>query len=376
MIKNTLYLLLAALLLASCGEEKSDLEVLKKEHSELKKEYDAIGKELAKLEQKMADMDTTRKLTLVTTLPAMQRDFEHYFEVQGVVESDQNITMFPEMGGTITNITVREGQSVRKGQLLVSMDADVLIQNIKEVQSALELANTVYERQNRLWAQKIGSEMQYLEAKNRKESLETSLKGLEAQLAKMRVRAPFSGVVDEIFPKVGELTAPQTPLLRLINMEKMYINADISETYVGKISEGTKVKVEFPGMNELIDAQIKLVGNYIDPNNRSFRVQVELQGMENQMKPNQLVFLHIKDFDMKDGIVLPNRVIQQGPDGKDFVYLADSNAGETQVRKVFVETGLNYKNETLVLEGVGVDAHIVDKGGRSIQDDQTVRVVQ
>lgn len=364
-----------ALMISCASEEKEGVDKLVEERDQLQTQYDEIGAKLAALNAQIEKLDTTKRFMLITTLPVKVGDFQHFFEVQGNIEANKNVLLYPETGGVIRSILVEEGQKVKKGQVLVDLDTELIELQIKEVETSLDLATTTYERQKRLWDQNIGSEMQYLQAKNQKETLETNLASLKAQLRKNRIEAPFDGVIDEIFPKVGELTSPQTRVVRLVNLDKVYVKADVSEAYLGKVTKGTEVDVYFPAFGKSLKAEVDMTGNYINPNNRTFKINVNIDNKDNQVKPNLMAYVRIKDFEQKDGLIVPERLIQEMPDGGKFVYIAKSAKGVTTVHKTDIKTGLSYENETLVLSGITANDIIVDKGARSIKDSQKVQVL-
>jgi RND family efflux transporter MFP subunit len=374
-MKNLFFISIITLFIAACGgkpEGNDDLTALRTQKDSLKALHDDIGNQIAALDAQIALLDTSKKLTLVSTFQVERQKFEHYFEVQGNVEAEKNTMVYPEAGGTIREIRVKEGQVVNKGDLLVRLDQDVLQKSILEARTAAQLATTIYEKQARLWEQKIGSEIQYLEAKTNKEAAQARLESMNAQLELLSVRAPYSGIVDEIFPKIGELAAPQAPLLRIVNLENVYIKSDVSESYIGKVKKGTDVRVALPSTNEEIASEITLVGNYINPNNRTFKIQVDVDNKNKSLKPNLLAMLRIKDFEQDSVVVLPETMIQQSPSGEDFVYLLQQKDGNYYVSKKLVKTGLSYKNKVMIKEGLSGNERIIDKGARSVKDGQRV----
>lgn len=377
-MKKLIFISIITIAMAACSNQEAQdgqLAQLRAEKDSLKTVHEEIGARIAELDEQIALLDTTKKLTLVTTQSIIPSTFNHYFEVQGSIESEKNTMVYPEASGTIRAIKVREGQKVNQGDLLMQLDDDVIRKSIVEAQSAYNLAKTVYEKQSALWDQKIGSEMQFLEAKTNKEASEARLASLNAQLDLLSVRAPFTGTVDEIFPKIGELAAPQMPLLRIVNLQDVYIKADISERYLGDIQQGTKVMVSVPSFDEEIPSQISLVGNYINPNNRTFKVQVDIKSEDGMLKPNLLTTLRIQDFHADSAIVLPEAMVQQTPSGEDFVYIADKENEEVYVRKKIVSTGLSYKDQVMITEGLESGDLVIEKGARSVKDGQRVEII-
>jgi len=367
-----------AIFLVACGGgdgENSPLSQLKSQRDSLISVYDEMGEQISLLEQRIAELDTTiqTRRMLVSTQKIERQKFEHFFEVHGVVEAKKNAIINAEVPGAIKQIMVNEGQHVRKGQSLVLLDTEVIKKNIEEIETSYDLAKTVYERQENLWKQQIGSEMQYLQAKNRKEALEHKLSALQAQLKKSVITAPFAGTIDEIFPKVGEMAAPQLPLLRLINLENAYIVSDVSENYVSKVRKGNYARVNFSSLdNTWLDAKVSRVGQYINPNNRTFKVRIELDNNDNRMlKPNLLSIIRIMDYEQDSAIVVTSKFIQQDAKGNNYLFIVEN--GST-ANKVEVVTGMSYEGKTLIKSGLKGDEDIVLEGSRSIKDGEILEI--
>ena len=357
-------------------EEQSDLAKMMQERDSLSLLVNQAQMRINELSGLIAEKDSTQKMTFVSALEVESGTFEHYIELYGTVESDQNATLLPETGGTINHIYVKEGDVVRKGQSLIQLDASIILNNIKEIETQLELANTLYEKQDRLWKQKIGSEVQYLQAKNNKESLEKRLGTLNSQLAQTNIRAPFSGVIDEIFAKIGQLAGPQTPLIRLINLDMIHIVGDVPESYIGKIVAGSDAKVVFGSFDKIFETKVSQTGNFINPANRTFKIRLDVDNQSQMLKPNAMANILIKDYQADSTVVLPNRVILQDPFGNNFVYtVSDNGNGLSTVHRVPITVGRTYQASTEVLEGLEPGMRVVDKGSRSIKDLQLVKLI-
>jgi RND family efflux transporter MFP subunit len=372
------FVLLGILILSACSspEEKlSQLSTLQLERDSLIEVKDKIASRLFELETEITFLDSNKRFLQVTALPLEVGKFERYFEVYGRVEADKNVRIFPETNGIITEITVREGQSVKKGQLLVELDASILHRNIEEVKTQLNLAKTLFEKQERLWKQKIGSEVQFLEAQNNVANLENRLSTLNAQLRMSKIRAPFDGVVDEIFPKQGELAGPASPLLRLINLSEIHIEADISESYVGQVKQGTPVKINLPNTGQSFQSTVSQVGQFINPDNRTYRIQIRVKDPEGTYKPNLLVAVKIRDYETDSAITIPNSLLLQSPDGQDYVYVVNQQEQVPTATKKFIKTGVSYGGKTEVVSGLNGTELIVEKGARSVKDGQRITLV-
>ncbi len=368
---------IATAILVACSGEKTPVEQLREQRDSLRKEMADINKQIVEVEKKIQAQDTTKKLTQITVQEVAVSSFDHYFEVYGNVEAPENVLLSAQTGGEILAINVQEGASVQKGQLLLSIDAETIRKNIDEVNNSLSLATDIFDRQKRLWDKNIGSEMQFLEAKNNKQSLEKKLATLNAQLDMAQVKAPFSGVVDEIMPNVGEMASPGMPLIRLVNLKNVYIKSDISERYLGVVTEGTRTRVEFEPLDLTIDTVVSRTGDFINPGNRTFVARIDINNENNQIKPNLMAKLVIRDYHQDSAIVLPSVLIQQTPTGENFVYTASGKSGEVTVEKQFIETGKsNAKAETMVLSGIKPGDVIVDQGSRSIKSGQKVTILK
>ncbi len=377
-MKNTLTILLISLLIFSCNKKEiaKDLQELNIQKTSIKTKIDSLNKKLKTIEIAISKLDTVKKLNVVTSISPKNGVFQHYIEVQGTVKADKSVEIHPELGGTTTNIYVKEGQKVRKGQVLAQLDASVVNNTIAQLKTQLNLAKTSFERQERLWNQKIGSEMQYLQAKAQKESLENNLNTLYAQAKKMKIIAPFSGTIDEIFAKVGAISSPQFPFLRVVNLSKVYIESEITETYLKDIKKGTDVVVNFPSLDKEITTKITQVGNFINPSNRSFKARVDIYNKNNTIKPNLLADIRIKDFEAT-GIIIPSYIIQKDQQNNSFVYTLLKEDANYKVIKKHITIGKEYNNQSYISEGLNPKDLIIDKGAHSVQiDDEVVLAKQ
>ena len=374
-MKKIIALFITSIVLISCGEEekKSSLEELNTQKTTLVNKIDNLTNELKTIEGLISKLDDRKKLQIVTTLPAKIGIFKHYVEVQGVVQVDKNIEIRPELGGTVNAIYVKEGQRVNAGQTLVQLDDASIKNSIDELKTQLNLAKTTFERQERLWNQKIGSEMQYLQTKAQKESLENNLATLKTQARKMKIIAPFSGIVDEIFPRNGELTNPQMPVVRLLNLDQVYVEADVTETYLPVIKVGTETVVNFPSIHKEITSKITQIGNYINPDNRSFKTRINLSNKDQSIKPNLLADLKILDF-KANGIIIPTNLVQQDQNDNNYVFTIKTENGEHTIVKSIITVTKEYKHEIYVSEGLAENDTIVNEGARQVQAGEIVKI--
>ncbi len=376
MMKHLFSLLILSLVL-SCGtsdKESQSLTDLKTKKAALKEQMDRMGTELKEIEIAISELDTLKKLMSVTSIKAEVKDFNHYVEVQGTVKADQTIDLHAEMGGTVTAILVKEGQKVSKGQLLATLDSDVIDNSVLQLDTQLALATTTFERQARLWEQNIGSEIQYLQAKAQKEGLENSVKSLKAQARKMKIIAPFSGIIDQIYAKTGELTSPQKPFLKLVNLNKVYVESEVTETYLNSIKKDTKVLLNFRSIGTSVEASVSQVGNFINPSNRSFKMRIDLKNPNNELKANLLADIKINDF-KANGTVIPTRLVQRDRDNKTFVYTIEPKENNHKVIKTYVTEVMNYDNQSYISDGLVPNSILVDKGARLVNNNEEVTLV-
>lgn len=376
MMKHLFSLLILSLVL-SCGtsdKESQSLTDLKTKKAALKEQMDRMGTELKEIEIAISELDTLKKLMSVTSIKVEVKDFNHYVEVQGTVKADQTIDLHAEMGGTVTAILVKEGQKVSKGQLLATLDSDVIDNSVLQLDTQLALATTTFERQARLWEQNIGSEIQYLQAKAQKEGLENSVKSLKAQARKMKIIAPFSGIIDQIYAKTGELTSPQKPFLKLVNLSKVYVESEVTETYLNSIKKDTKVLLNFRSIGTSIEASVSQVGNFINPSNRSFKMRIDLKNPNNELKANLLADIKINDF-KANGTVIPTRLVQRDRDNKTFVYTIEPKENNHKVIKTYVTEVMNYDNQSYISDGLVPNSILVDKGARLVNNNEEVTLV-
>ena len=288
------------------------------------------------------------------------------------VASRKNVLISAETNGRINKIHVREGDQVTKGQLLITQDASILENSIQELETQLDLATTMYNKRARLWEQNIGSEIQYLEAKNRKESLELKLATTRTELSKTRIRAPFTGVVDMVDIRVGEIAQPGMPIVRLVSLSRMYIKADVSESMVGKFTKNQPVEVYFPSTDERLTSKISAIGQVINPQNRTFEIEVRLN-TDIAIKPNMITVLTLTDYANANAIAVPTKIIQTDREGK-FIYAIEQQDGQNIAIRKDIETGITYANQTEIVAGLNGGEILVDKGGIELSNETLVNI--
>lgn len=368
-------------LLTACGSDQNstnnvEVEKLKSKKDSLLAVSQGIATEIEEVNALIAKHDSTKKLTKVTGADAQLGTFANYFEVYGNVDSKQNVLVPAETNGEIVSIQVREGNRVNKGAVLMRLDDEVLRQNVKELETQLKLAEDVYQRQKRLWENNVGSEMQYLEAETNVNTLKNRLAGLKKQLDMAVVKAPVSGTVDKIFPKEGEFAAAGMQLVRLINLDEMYIEADIADRYSRVVTDGKRVKVVFPELDITIDTVITRVSKFINPANRTFEALVRIDNQERLIKPNALALLKIESMYVDSAVTVPVRTLQESSTGETFVYVLKKENGYYQVVRKSVVAGPSYAGRILITDGLQGGEILVDKGSRRVRDGQLVEIDQ
>lgn len=375
----TLFLLLSGLAIA-CGpaEEQSEVDGLKEQLKERQAYLKEVAREIKDLEEQIVSIDPDfnayqRNARLITTRSAETGTFEHFVQVRGNVASNTNVTLAAESSGTVSSVKVREGQYVQKGATLIVLGANILRNSIAEIKKSLELAETLYEKQKTLWEDNIGTEVQFLQAKNRVESLKARLATTQAQLSLSITTAPFSGRIDKVFVNGGEQIFPGAPLLRMVGEADMYLEADLSESYIGSFKRGDEVIVSFPSLDKETSTNIDAVGEVINPLNRTITVEIDLPKVEG-LKPNMLAIVRLKDFGADDAVMVPTNLIQTDRNG-DFVFVLGTDENSQPVaKKVRVKRGRNYQGMTMVLEGLSGDEMLVDEGFREVVDGAFVKV--
>ena len=374
MTKKILPLLIAATLIVSCGEKDNnqtvDQLIAAKNNKELQARKAVIQADLAKIDAALATLNVKKEEALVSVATLKDTVFNHYLDIQGSVETKENILIQPEMPGTLVALNVKAGQRVSKGQLLARVDDGGSSQQVASLETQYQLAKTTFERQKNLWSQKIGSEIQYLQAQTQMLSLQRSVAQAKAMLSKTEIRAPFSGTIDEVFVERGQVvSAGPQGLMRIVNLNNMYVSTSIPESYIGKLKVGTQVDVFLTSLNKNYKGKVRQIGNFINPNNRSFGIEVSIPNPENLLRPNQVAKLKVIDYTVKNAIVVPSNVIQEDGKGNQFVFVATNSDGKTATaKKAMVTIGKSSDNVTEILSGLSANDIIVIEGVNTISE--------
>ena len=377
-----LILILTILTIVSCNDKKEidtnklienkDISALEQKRYELVNQIDFLQKDLNTIISALNRLDSSKKRVFVTVIPVKTSKIKNKISLQSIIKTNQNIVLQPEFTGPISNIKVVEGQSVNKGDVLMIVDDGGLEQSVEFQKEQLKLSKTIFERQSRLWADKIGSEIEYLEAKTAFKTQKSRYSQLNEQLQKSVITAPFDGEIDDIFIELGELVTPgQSPLLRLISTSEMYLEADVPEKYLKSVSVGTPVEIEIPVLNKKINTKVSFIGKHINTVNRTFRVVVKIKKTDS-LSPNLISTLHIFDYINNNALIIPTNIISENSDGSEYVYSVNNN---NTAQKIFIKTGNEENGYVEVIEGLKENDIIINEGARLVKEGQAVQIV-
>ena len=387
-MKKVIYILITIFLLTSCGSDKEksirdiiaegDLKTLRAKKTEISEKQRTIEKDLLLLDSVIAIKSGKEKLPLVSTLIAKNEKFNHFLELQGDVKTKQNLLIFPEMAGTLKKVYVKEGQWVTKGQLLATIDDGGIASQVSQLKTQAELAKTTFERQKRLWDQKIGSEIQFLQAKANYEATENAVKQAQSQLGKSKIKAPFSGIIDNVIKDQGTVVAPGlgAEVFRIVNLSDMYITVDVPENNIGNIVKGKEAIVYFPILGDTIFSKIRQTGNFINPDNRVFSVEIPVPNKKGNIKPNLSARVHLNDYSSENAILIPQGIISENADGEQYVYVAE-NVNENKavaIRKI-IKTGKTKGSFIEAVSGISEGDVLIKEGARTVKEGQNVQIL-
>ena len=388
-MKNTYLLIIITVFLNSCSNKKepsleeilatNDVELLKSRKSEIDAKLEELSLDLNQLNNKLNVLNKDRNTPLITTITTSEQQFNHFIELQGNVKTKQNVLVYPEMPGILNKVYVKEGQKVKKDQILATIDDGGLSQQLMLLESNEQLAKTTFERQKRLWDQQIGSEIQYLQAKTSYDSQKNATRQLKKQLDKFTIRAPFSGIIDDVFKEKGTVVAPGpgAEIFRIINLSNMYIETDVPESYISSIKKNKMVEVNFPILGRSYDSSIRQVGNFINPSNRTFKIEVGIPNIDGEIKPNLTAKLKLNDYSNLNAILIPQSIISENAKGQQFIYVVKDNKEKNQVyaERLVIETGKTNGDFIEVTKNLDANVDIILEGARSVNNGQVVKVI-
>lgn len=366
-----------ALGLNSCGNQSNPTLAEKKDQlALLKNEKTELDKKIQLLEAEIAQIDTTaaseQKVKTVAINPVQTAVFRHFVSVQGQLEAEDDVMVTSKMPGMVTSIRVKEGDLVKQGQVLAMLDDEVLRKSIEEVKIGLDQINILYNKQKQLWDQKIGTEVQFLQLKNQKEGLEKKLETLKSQLGQSLVTAPFSGVIDAVYIKSGSMASPGIPLMQLVNTQNLKATAKVPDSYVAYIKTGDKVNLEFPDLKKTVEASVSYVGRVVDPVSRTFKIEVKLSALSQELKPNLLALVHINDKTIDKAVVIDENIVQATETGK-IVFVAEEQNGKKIARQKLVSTGLSYRGKVEIVSGLQPGDQLITVGFQDLYENQPIR---
>jgi membrane fusion protein, multidrug efflux system len=387
-MKQLITIVFASLILISCGGEgknsttsvieKGTLEEMRAKRTELVAKAESLRKELELLDDAIGKKDTNEKLALITTFTVKDTVFNHYVELQATVQTKENLMLGSEFGGILQQVYVKEGQKVAKGQTLARVDDGGLSSQLAQMETQAALAKTTFERQENLWKQKIGSEIQFLQAKTNYNAQLKAVAQMKAQLSKTIIKAPFSGTIDEIISERGSVVGPGTPIMRIVSLGNMYLEAEVPEKNIGTIKKGSDVIVNFPVLGETFNSKVTQAGNFINPANRSFTIQIAVPNKSGNIKPNLSSKIQLKDYSNPKAITVPTSIISENADGEQFLYVAqnpDKN-GIAIAKRVIVKVGLSQGELVEIVDGIKDGDLIIKEGARSVKDGQKVSIIK
>jgi RND family efflux transporter MFP subunit len=374
-MKNFLSLSLITFIVFSCSPG-SGLEKKKAQLAEYQAEHDALKIKIADLEKEIARLDTSaeiRKPKLVTLTPVQSGVFNHYIDVQGTVDSEENIAVQPGMPGQVTKVNVREGDMVKAGQILAEVDNRVIRESISQLQTNVDFAKTAFEKQQRLWNQKIGTEIQYLQSKTQFESLQKNMVTLQAQLDMSRIKSPINGVVDAVNIKVGEYAAPgMMGAFRVVNFGKMKVKAKVADSYIGKVKLGNPVRIYLADINDTIQGKISFVSKVVNPMTRTFDIEIGLGATSTEVRPNMMASLKINDENIDNAMSIQSNLVQKDASGNMYVMISEGSAAKMKARKRLIKTGISSGDRIIVLEGLSGNEQLIEAGYQEVVDGQLI----
>ena len=388
MNKYILLSLWASLSLLSCQEKKqtveeviatNDLAQLRAQRAAIGDQHQALSQDLEALDRAIGKLDQNEKLSLVTALVISPERFEHYLQVQGDVATKQNIVLYPQFSGQLQTLHVSVGDQVKKGDLLATLDDNGMAQQLNQLMVQEALAKTTFERQEKLWHQNIGSELQYLQAKTQYEAQRSLTQQVAQQLEKSKIVAPFDGTIDAVLAEAGTVvSAGMSPVFRLVNLSNMYLKADVPEGYLNDVVAGKKVIVNFPVLRLEVPSKIRSVGRYINPDNRTFSVEVDLPNNKAQIKPNLTAQININDYTNDQALLVPQSVISENAPGEQYVYTTqyDQERNQSMAKKQMVVTGKTEGDFVEIIQGIQPGDTVIAEGARSVKDGQPISILK
>ena len=357
---------------------KGDLETLKKRKKEYVDLINDLRLDLNEINKGITLLDENEQIQVISKFNVIEKEFNTYVKLQANLKSRKNVVILSEFQGTLKNLFVKEGHLVKKGQLLAEINDSGLKEQLDQMLIQANYTQDNFDRVKRLWEKNIGSEMQFLKAKSDFETSNKMVEQIRDQLSKTKIYAPFDGEIDEIISNLGSNLVPGSPILRVVNLDIIYAEAQVPEKYVSSISIGTEAIVSIPLLNKELTSKIVQTGNFINPNSRTFRIEAPVENKDKRIKQNLNARIKIKNYSNDKSIVVPLRVLSEDASGKPFLYkLVTTDKKDIFLTvKSFVITGANYNQEIEITQGVSIGDIIVLEGANNVEDNQRVRVIE
>ncbi|WP_026978563.1 efflux RND transporter periplasmic adaptor subunit [Flavobacterium tegetincola] len=384
-MKKIISLSVLAFALYSCGDQSTkdvetviatnDLKQINEKRDQIHQDYEKLAAQMALLDAAIIKLDDTKRYPLVKTMTVIDSAFTHYIELQGNVDTKENILIYPEYSGILTALNVKSGQKVSKGQVLARIDDGGMSAQLAQAENKLALDKTTFDRQKNLWNQKIGSEIQYLQTQTAYQSQQKMVKQMQAQLSKTVVRAPFSGTIDEVLAERGQVVAPGQELFRIVNLGNMYVTANVPENYLSQLKLGATVEVYLNAIGKTYKGKVRQVGTFINPNNRTFGIEIAVPNPDNLLRPNQVAVLKIEDYTSKNALLIPENIISENALNEKIVYVI-TNEKEPKVAQRIIEVGYASGALVEVKSGLKPGEIIVTDGGKALSDGAAVEIIK
>lgn len=377
-MKKITYIIILSLFVTACGNQtnKEKLTELKKERNEIRKELSAINNKIAEIEQSIKKQGgelPSRNITYVKTSETDYSTFKHYLKIQGEITSDNNISVPAESPGIVKKVYAEEGDNVTKGQKLAQLDAEVIRKQLDELKTNYELAKTVFDRRKRLWDKKIGSEIEYLQAKTNKEALEKKIETVKEQMRTTTIVSPINGTIDDVLIKEGEMAAAGRGAFQVVKMSDMKIRAEISESYLNQVEKGNPVEISSKNSSESYQSVVKTVSKVINPENRTYFIEIAIPQEAKNLTPNMIMDIQVMNYKNDKAITVPVNIVQK-TNNRRFIFVADTKNGEKVAVKKWVVTGKAYNKKVEILEGIKAGEEIIVSGYQNISDGEKITV--
>ena len=379
-----IFIIISSLIFSCQSDNKSieevinsnDIDLIKLKRKEITDNQQEIYKKISLIDEKLSEIENNSKYPIVSTINVKNEIFKHYVQLQGDVKSDKIISIYPEFSGILKNIYVKSGENVSQGQVLATIDDGGLKQQLAQLEITYNLAKTTYERQERLWNQKIGSEIQFLQSKSMFNAQSKAVEQLNKQLDKTVIKAPFSGVIDNVIAKQGEVVYPgRSNLMLLVNMEQMFVVSKVPENYINTITKGKEITIEAPMLNMTLKSKIRLVANFINPSNRTFRIEADIPYNEYKIKPNLNVKINVNDYTNKNAILVKLNYINMDSNNDQYVYKIINKKGRSYASKTIIQTGKDNGDFVEVLKGLSANDEVVSEGARKLTNNSIVKII-